>query len=95
MSEDYINVGTEGHCDYKQPTPTQEQVDEIYQEILLEWQAMKDDSEYNENMFVIMDKRVAPFLARYQYAKGLVEEAGLTIPDLQEGLTVTLGDSDE
>lgn len=95
MGKEYTNVGTEGHCDYEQPELTQEQVDAAYQEILIEWQGMKDDSEYDENMFVIMDKRVAPFLARYQYAKEAIEEAGLTIPDLQEGLTVTLGGADE
>ena len=81
-------------------TITQETVDEIFKEAKAEWDAKVAESGHCEAVFIVQDEDqwASGFLVGYAMAKENVESMGLTIPDLVEGMNITLteeGDDNE
>ena len=90
MSEEYTNVGTEGHCDYEQPELTQEIVNEEADKIRAYWDDKVSESGLSQSMFIATDKTgfVSEFLYFCQRAKQGVEDYGLVMPTIVEGVKV-------
>lgn len=90
MSEDYINVVTEGHCDYKEPELTQEIVDEECDKLRDIWQKKVTESGLSQSLFIAKneDGFATEFLSLYQAAKEHVESLGLIMPVIVEGVEV-------
>lgn len=70
---------------------TQEKVDEVFAEIKAEWDKKVKASGKSEAMFIALDKTgfVAELFYNYQLAKEHVENKGLVMPELVEGLKVS------
>lgn len=92
MSEEYTNVDTEGHCDYKQPELTQEIVDEECGKLGDIWQEKVTDSGLSQSMFIATneDSFATEFLGFYQLTKEHVESLGLVMPIIVEGVEVSI-----
>lgn len=76
---------------------TQEIVDEIYKGAKAEWDTAVADSGHCEAVFIHQDVDgwASNFLVGYAMAKENVESMGLIIPDLVDGMKITLIDEDE
>tara|TARA_R110002012_G_scaffold49804_5_gene128868 strand:- start:2829 stop:3113 length:285 start_codon:yes stop_codon:yes gene_type:complete len=90
MSEEYTNVGTEGHCDYEQPELTQEVVDEEAVKLRNLWNDKVTESGLSQSVFIVKneDGFATEFLSLYQAAKEHVESLGLIMPVIVEGVEV-------
>lgn len=92
MSEEYINVGTEGHCDYKEPELTQKIVDEEAAKLRVHWEEKVAESGLSQSMFIAKNEGgfATEFLALYQAAKEYVASLGLVMPVVVEGVEVNI-----
>ncbi len=99
MSEEYVNVGTEGHVDYVNPPQklTQSQVDEVCAKAKSLWEDKLSESGLSQEEFITQDDTgwVVNFLAYMELAKRNVEKEGLVMREVVSGVGIDLGESDE
>ena len=98
MSEEYVNVGTEGHIDYGNPPQklTQSQVDEACGKAKALWEDKLSERGLSQEDFIIKDETgwVTEFLAYMELAKRNVEGEGLVMREIVSGVDIDLGDND-
>jgi len=70
--------------------PTQQEIDDSFNEVKEEWDKLVKDSGLSESVFIATDKYAIQFLAEYQEGKEAVQAIGLTMPDLVKGMTIKL-----
>ena len=100
MEEKYTNVGTEGHCDHKGYTLTQEEIDLSMVELKSLWDKKVQQSGKSEAVFIATDDTgfATNMLYNYKVAKEHVESLGLVMPVMTQGdvsVEVTNGSNDE
>ena len=70
--------------------PTQETFDEIHRQVRSEWEKMVDDSGQTEHMFIALDREAMRYLAMYKDIQDYAQSKGFGLPDLVEGVTVSV-----
>ncbi len=92
MSEECVNVGTEGHVDHGNSSQklTQSQVDEVCEKAKSLWEDKLSESGLSREDFIIQDDTgwVVNFLAYMELAKRNVEEGGLVMREVISGVGV-------
>ncbi len=86
MSEEYVNVGTEGHVDHVNTSQklTQSQVDEACEKAKSLWEDKLSKSGLSQEEFITQDDTgwVVNFLAYVELAKMNVEKEGLVMGEV-------------
>lgn len=99
MSEEYVNVGTEGHVDHVNPSQklTQSQVDEACAKAKSIWEEKLSESGLSQEEFIIQDDTgwVERLLVYMELAKRNVEKEGLVMREVVSGVDLGLGESDD
>jgi hypothetical protein len=67
---------------------TQVEVDQCFQEAEIEWKRLQKESGLSKNVFMITRDAIV-FLAAFAEIRTQVLALGLTIPELEEGITIT------
>jgi hypothetical protein len=68
---------------------TQVEIDEAVKEARLHWESMKKESGLSDLLFNV-SKQASQFLGQYQMIKDEVESVGFLMPDLVDGIKVTV-----
>lgn len=69
---------------------TQSQVNEAVLKTKNEWDRLVKESGKSETMYIALSSEATVYLAQYEEVKQRMTSEGFTIPDLVEGVTVTL-----